>query len=283
MKYSSVVAILFLALLGGCSSFEILNAMVPKSGYIRTSNIAYGNLPQQRLDVYKPKNLKSPADIVIFIHGGYWSFGNKDEYLFVGEALTTRGFVAVLPDFRLYPNVTFPGFVQDAAKAVRWVHDHAAEIGGDPKHIYLMGHSSGAYVVALLTLDNQYLKAVGLDRSDIAATAAMSGPYILVFGPRTGPIFNVKSTTQPFDPRMEPINCVDGHEPPILLQHGTWDTTVSDKSSIQLADRIRQKGGQVKLILYPAGTHMSIMLALSSPFRWLAPVLDDTADFFHKH
>ncbi len=143
----------------------MLDSLVPQGSYVRTPDVAYGALPRQRLDVYRPREVRRDARIVVFFYGGYWQSGRKEDYRFVAEALTSRGLIAVMPDYRLYPEVTFPGFVEDGALAVKWVHDHAAEIGGDAGRVYLMGHSAGGHIAALLTLDEHYLREVGLDRS----------------------------------------------------------------------------------------------------------------------
>jgi acetyl esterase/lipase len=221
--------------------------------------------------------------IVIFFYGGDWQNGTKEDYLFAAQALTSRGFIAVLPDYRLYPNVTFPAFVEDGALAVRWVHDHAREIGGDPNHIYLMGHSAGAYIAAMLTLNGQYLKHVGLDRSAIRATASLSGPYDFVPSPDDRGAFGMaRDDTKP-DPQIEPITFVDGHSPPMLLLQGLQDQTVEPANATALAARIRKQGGEVLYIAYPNRAHVGAVLALAAPFRWLAPVLHDTAKFFRDH
>jgi acetyl esterase/lipase len=261
----------------------LLNSTISKRGYIRTVDIAYGPLPRQKLDVYVPRHVAAHADIVIFFYGGHWQSGSKYDYRFVAEAITSRGFIAVLPNYRLYPEVTFPGFVEDGALAVRWVHDHASSIGGDPENVFLMGHSAGAHIVALLTLDAHYLKDVGLDRNTIAATAGLSGPYQFV--PSSGDrqaLGMVQGQTTP-DPKIEPINFVDGREPAMLIVVGSVDKTVSPDDSAALAARIKQRGGDVNYILYQDVAHVGVVLALADNFRWIAPVLRDTAQFFHDH
>lgn len=288
MPLARLCSILFFCLLTGCSRFQLLNAMIPSSGYHRTADIVYGTAPRQRLDVYapkdpSPKNAAPARSIVIFFYGGYWQYGKKEDYQFVGEALTSENFIAVLPDYRLYPSVTFPAFVQDGALAVRWVHDHATEFGGDADHIYLMGHSAGAYIAMMLTLDPQYLKAVGLERSNIRGTAGLSGPYDFKVGKELRPVFGQPPTTAPVDRAIEPITFVDGHEPPILLLQGGMDGTVEPGNSVRLGDRIRKLGGQVQVIIYGDQGHSGIALALAAPFRWIAPVLKDSVEFFRKH
>ena len=266
-----------------CTRFAALDAVVPSWGYKRIPDIAYGELPRQMLDVYYPRQEASAASIVIFFYGGDLQNGTKEDYRFVAQALTSQGFIAVLPDYRLFPNVTFPAFVYDGALAVRWVYDHAWEIGGDREHIYLMGHSAGAYIAVLLTLDPQYLKHVGLDRSVIRATASLSGPFDFVPPPEDRGVFGMSRTDTKPRAQIEPINFVDGHAPPILLLQGLKDPEVNPANAPELAALIRKKGGQVEYIAYPNRAHVGVVLALAYPFHWLAPVLHDTVKFFRDH
>jgi acetyl esterase/lipase len=281
MSFARHISLLCLCCLLGCSRFQLLNAMIPSGDYHRDANIAYGAEPRQNLDVYRPKKGGPTKRIVVFFYGGYWQYGKKEDYRFVGEALTSEDFIAVLPDYRLYPSVQFPAFVRDGALAVRWVHDHAGELGGDPDQIYLMGHSAGAYIAAMLTLDARYLKAVGLDRSNIRATVGLAGPYDFKIGKELRPIF-AQPTTGPVDPVVEPITFVDGREPPMLLIQGAQDTTVEPGNATRLAEKIRDLGGQAQLIIFQHLGHSALALALAAPFRWIAPVLKDSAAFFRK-
>ena len=263
----------------GCTKFDLLDATIPRWGSIRWNDVPYGPLPRQKLDVYRPHGVAPDVPIVIFFYGGDWQTGSKAGYRFAAQALTSSGFIAVLPDYRLYPDVMFPAFVEDGALAVRWVHNHASQIGGDPSHVYLMGHSAGAHIAALLTLDSRYLRDVGLDRNAIRATVGLSGPYDFVPPPDDRAAFGMtRASTQP-DPQIEPSHFVDGHAPPMLLIHGDDDTTVNPVNSIELAKRIRDAGGSVKLILYRHADHVAVVLALAWPFRWIAPTLRDATDF----
>ena len=195
--------LLLCLVLGGCSKFDLLNAAVPRGGYALDRDVAYGPLPRQRLDVYRPRERVKPAGVVVFFYGGDWQNGSKADYRFVGQALASRGFVAVLPDYRLYPQVTFPAFVEDGALAVRWAHDHL----GDAGPLHLMGHSAGAHVAALLALDDHYLKNVGLDRGAVRAAALLSGPYNFVPPPADRGVFSMppgRSPARPTPPSRSP-------------------------------------------------------------------------------
>jgi len=292
-SFPSALPVLFLCLLlatTGCTRFDMLNATIPSCGYVRTNDIHYGSEPRQKLDVYQPNDAKAyqpndakaGASIVVFFYGGDWQSGSKTNYRFVAQALASQGFIAVMPDYRLYPQVTFPAFVEDGALAIRWAHDNATRFGGDPSRIFLMGHSAGAHIAVLLTLDEHYLKAVGLDCSAIRATAGLSGPYDFVPPPDDRGAFGMSRDDTKPDPRIEPINFVDGHAPPLLLVQGLQDTTVGPENTINLAERARQAGGNVRTIFYPDRAHVGVVLSLAWPFRWLAPTLHDTTAFFRE-
>jgi acetyl esterase/lipase len=281
-----IAVLLLLAAIGlftGCTKLQLLNATVSHGGYTRTVDLAYGKDPRQKLDVYRPTKAAPNGKVVVFFYGGSWRDGSKTDYGFVAQALTSRGFTVVLPDYRLYPQVTFPAFVEDGAAAVRWTRDNISSLGGDTNHLYLMGHSAGSHIAALLTLDAHYLKAVGLDRNVIRATATLSGPYDFIPKPWDRPVFNQPTNATTIDSNIEPITFVDGKEPPMLLVQGLKDKIVLPLNAEYLAARIREKGGEVKDITYPNRGHASVVVALVWPYQWLAPVLDDVTKFFNEH
>jgi acetyl esterase/lipase len=187
------------------------------------------------------------------------------------------------PRYRVYPQVIFPAFVEDGASAVRWVRDNISTYGGDTNHLYLMGHSAGSHIAALLTLDTHYLKAVGLNRNVIRATATLSGPYDFTPNPWDRPVFGMGTNDTAIDPKIEPITFVDGKEPPMLLVQGLRDKIVAPSNAVNLATRIREAGGEVEYITYPKRGHAAVVVALVWPYQWLAPVLDDVTDYFNQH
>src|ERR1700679_3446169 len=141
--------------LAGCERVGFLAVNVPAAfgSYQRHANIAYGPDPQQRLDVYVPESAAlEPRPMVLFWHGGRWRYGDKADYRFVGAALAELGYVTVVANYRHYPQIKMPGFMQDAAQAALWAGSHANDYGGDPERLYVMGHSAGAHLAALVTL-----------------------------------------------------------------------------------------------------------------------------------
>ena len=217
--------------------------------------------------------------MVLFFYGGAWDSGSKNDYLFVAEALTSRGYVVVIADYRLYPEVVFPAYMDDAALAVKWTFDHIAQYGGDPARVFVMGHSAGAQLAALVAYDATYLDRVGIDKRRIKGVVSLAGP--LDFLPLTEPKLEF-IFPQSIRAASQPINFIVGNEPPSLLLHGTADTRVGIHNSRNLAKRITERGGSVETAYFPDMGHVGILLALAAPLRHGKPVLDRIAEFIDR-
>jgi acetyl esterase/lipase len=264
----------------GCSRVAFLAANVPAvfGAYERHPNILFGDDAQHRLDVYVPQlKAAAPPPVVVFWHGGRWSFGDKADYRFVGAALAELGYVAVLPNYRHYPSVKMPGFMEDAARASRWASENAAEFGADASRLYLMGHSAGAHMAALVTLDPRYFAAAGQAPPPIAGVIGLSGPYdfLPLLEPDVQDMFGPALSY----PDSQPINFVREDAPPMLLVHGLKDETVWPKNSRNLATALHSRGVSVTLKLYSNVLHADTVAALSLPARGRAPTLADVAAF----
>ena len=279
MKRASLIVLLAF-LIAACSPLALLNLTISNAGYERSGNIDYGKLPRQQLDVYTPVGADQ-APVVVFFYGGGWEDGSRGHYRFVAQAFSERGVVTVVPDYRLYPQVKFPSFLEDSALAVKWVKENIASFGGDPSQIFLMGHSAGAYNAAMLAIDERYLGAVGIDAREISGFIGLAGPYD--FLPLTSA--NLKAVFGVPDGliQTQPVNFVAGDEAPMLLLNGANDIRVDPRNSSSLAARVRERGGKVKHIVYPDLSHTRIIGSLASPFRDWAPVLDEAVKFIRLH
>lgn len=263
-----------------CSKLVFVAANVPAAfgSYRRHADIPYGRNPKQRLDVYVPDAPSgSPWPLVVFWYGGRWETGDKADYRFVGAALAQQGYVAMLPNYRHYPEVKMADFMADAAQAGAWSAEHAAEFGADPGRMYLMGHSAGAHIAALVTLDAGYFAATGRPVPRIAGLIGLSGPYD--FLPLTDPDLEDMFGPAADYPRSQPIHFARPDAPPSLLIQGLKDRSVWPKNSINLAAALRAKGVEVTLKLYPDLAHADTVAALSIPARTRAPTLTDIAAF----
>lgn len=257
--FRSLAAALLALIATGCQSvgFGIANAGVSAPA----ASVVYDRERNLSLDIYRPaQSANGAAPVVVFLYGGSWRNGERAQYRFVGQRLAESGALAIVADYRTFPRAVFPGFVEDAAAAVAWARVHAAEHGGDPQRLYVAGHSAGAQIAALLGVDARYLALHGMKPRDLAGVIGLSGPYDFeiagyedVFGPEAQ------------WPQAQPINFVDGDEPPFLLVHGTGDRVVEAKDSQELADKLRKAGVRAELLWLPDAGHLAPLVAMYRP------------------
>ena len=276
------------ALLTACSALDVLNATVPSDTYRSATDLAYGNLPRQKIDVYLPKQPLTGkitevigAPMVIFFYGGSWSSGDRADYRFVGEALAAQGIVAVVADYRLSPDVRYPVFLQDSALATRWAFDNAQKYGADPSRIFVMGHSAGAYNAAMLALDKRWLGGVGLSPTKLAGWIGLAGPYdFLPIGDRkTRVAFEWPNTP----PDSQALFHASSASPPALLLAPEQDSLVNtQRSTVGMAKRLKSSGVRVESELFDTVSHITILAAMASVLRSRAPVLERVTDFVKR-
>lgn len=280
----AALLILVFAGAGPASAVSIMDPFnIPQAmdgGTSKVGNgVAYADGPRHRLDVYAPEQRGSAAPVVFFIYGGGWSRGNRSEYEFVGRALASRGFVTVIADYRLVPEVRYPGFIEDSARALRWVQDNIANYGGDPNRLFLAGHSAGAYNAVMLALDPSFRQEYGVTMP-ILAVGALSGPYD--FYPFE--YFEVQEAfgQAPNPEGTQPINLITAEAPPMYLATGTSDPIVRMQNTERFADRLRAQGVWVTTQYYDGFGHMEPVIAMGALWRWRMPVLDDVTGFFQR-
>jgi acetyl esterase/lipase len=261
------------ATLPGCSPARLAQALTPTDGYRVRRDIAYGPLPRHSLDLYEPEDMRADAPLLVFLHGGGWRSGSKDLYAFLGEAFASRGIATAVPNYRLYPEVRFPAFVEDGARAMAWLDD-ARGLPGGPR--VLAGHSAGAHIALLLALDGRWLSQAGAQAPDLVV--GIAGPYDFLPLRRGGFLADVFGGTDLVE--TQPIAFAERPGPPVLLLHGLADRTVLPEQSERLAARRRAAGHEVRLVTYGDVGHIDIIGALLRPLRGVAPpVLGDIAAF----
>lgn len=286
LHFAAVVAalIVFCSLVSACSALNVANWLVPTGTYSATTDIEYGADPREKLDVYRPR---LPADqqvahdaypVVVFFHGGTWTRGERRDYKFIGEALASQGIVVIVAGYRLYPQVRYPDFLADCARAVAWAQREVSRFGGDSRRLFLMGHSSGAYNAAMLALDPRWLSSAGLTPSALAGWIGLAGPYD--FLPMTDveaqPVFYHPD----YPPGSQPIDYASMAAPLTFLGAAASDDLVDpERNTKQLADKLRAAGVPVTLRIYARASHYTLIGAFARPLRGLAPVLNDVAAF----
>ena len=270
----------FVVFASGCTSvaFLIANSATLTGRYDRSTDRAYGPESRHKLDVYSPKDAKD-RPVVVFFYGGSWTTGSRGLYRFVGAALAERGFVTVVPDYRLYPQVKFPIFVDDGALAVAWVQKHAHEFGGDPHRIVLMGHSAGGHEAAFLAYDRKLLDKVGARSEWIVGLVGLSGPYALE---PNSDVLNTIFANPYTEADWQPVRFVTPQAPPTFLAHGTADDVVSIKHAEKLRDVLQANHVRVETHFYPDKKHADTVAGFSIPARGRTPVLDQSVTFMES-
>lgn len=290
MAIAAVAAVL--AAVTACSPIKVLNALTPGSGYTKNTGLAYGPDPRNLLDIYVPATKNGDAQVqvaggsaaapvVVFFYGGSWNSGSRIDYDFVGQALAARGIVTVIADYRLYPQVRYPLFIEDGAQAVGWVAQHIASYGGDPHRLFVMGHSSGAYNAAMLALDPQYLTAVHMQPADLRGWIGLAGPYdfLPIENPDVRPVFFFPDSP----PASQPINHVTAQAPNTLLIAANKDKLVNPvRNTGGLAEKLRRAGVPVQEQYYDGVSHATLIASFSRPLRSLAPALERVVGFIQS-
>ena len=271
------------ALLGlaACAPLRTLNVLASASGgFTVAPDIAYGSLTAQKLDVYTPTSVAPPGGwpLVVFFYGGSWNSGARADYKFVGSALAARGVLVLVADYRLYPEVRYPEFLNDSAQALAWGLTEAARLGANPKRVFVMGHSAGGYNAAMLALDPRWLGSTGHLPAELAGWIGLAGPYD--FFPTDNPDAQPVFFHPNYPPKAQPIEFGNVHVVPTFLGAPVNDKLVSPTRSTQaLAAALSAAGTPVTLQMYERASHTTLIGAFSPPLRWVAPVLDDVAGF----
>jgi acetyl esterase/lipase len=255
-----------------------LDVLVPKDVSSRriATDLRFGPNPKHKLDLYAPRRPAGPLPLLIFVHGGGWDSGDRREYGFAGRALAALGFLVAIADYRVFPEVVFPAFVEDLGHAATWLQAYARQYGGDPDRLFLVGHSAGAYNAVIFGLQPSRFGGAAV-AGRIEAVVGLSGPYD--FYP-----FDVRQSidafgTYPEPLTTQPVNIVTSAAPPMLLAHGIKDTTVGDYHTVRLAAKLREAGVPVVERHYPNLMHAPVVLALTTVLRPFLPVYSDVAAF----
>jgi acetyl esterase/lipase len=244
-------------------------------------DLEYGTAARQRLDLYLRPDARGT---VMYVHGGYWDSGDKTDYPFMADAILGMGFNAAIINYRLAPTATFPAFVTDAALAVRWLSEHLERFGVSAEPLFVLGHSAGAHITALMCCTPTYVDRVGADRGLIRAAVGMSGPYDFLDWIPTDERMRVAFGEEGHWADTQPVLVADGRNPPMLLLHGERDDLCTPLHAPALRDAIVKRGGQARFKWYPTLNHFSILGAYSKIARWLEPrVVPDVKAFFDAH
>ncbi|HEV2651137.1 MAG TPA: alpha/beta hydrolase [Rhizomicrobium sp.] len=242
----------------------LVGRAVPRDGVTVHRDLAYGPRSRNELDLYVPDGLTAPAPVLLFFYGGSWQSGSKDVYDAFGRLFAHAGIVTAIADYRLYPEVKYPAFLEDGADAITFLHRHVADYGGDPERLFVAGHSAGAYIAVMLAVNDTYLKAADGETSWIRGVIGLAGPYdfLPLYEAEVIDIFGGAR-----EMATQPIKYAGNPAPPMLLAHGLADKTVGAGNSRRMAERLLGAGNKVELKGYLGIGHIAIVLSLLPPLR----------------
>lgn len=278
---TKVAAVLVVSIgVTGCQPTFVINQLTPRDGLDVQTDLAYGPDPRQVLDLYVPQGRPVNKAVVVFVHGGGWDNGDKDKYLFVGQAFASLGYITALPNYRLYPQAQFPDFVDDIALAIASLNRllPAAGVCAGRLNVILVGHSAGAHTAAMLATDPSYLARNQAD-VELRALIGLAGPYDL---PLNDPGVVGKFDNLPYALAANPVALADETTPPTLLLHGEGDRLVSPHHTQRFRARLEQLGVPITVRTYPDTTHARVVGSLASSLRFLNPAFEDIERFLHK-
>jgi len=259
-----------------CISMIALVLAVPAHAEERgRKNVPYSDSggDRTRLDVYSPAQGQDHP-VVVWVHGGGWQRGDKSNVQTKPAALTAEGYVMVGVNYRFHPAVTYKEQAADVAKAIRWVRDHAAEYGGDPRRIFLMGHSAGAHLAALVATDGRYLEREGLKLADLSGVILLDGacydiPRQIEQAPLPGlkalylGVFGDRESVQKDASPIRHVARGTGI-PPFLILHVARRRD-SKAQANELAARLQEAGVEAKVVPAEGKSHMTINRELGQP------------------
>jgi acetyl esterase/lipase len=274
-----IPGLLALATLTACQPTRVLNAVVPEGAFTVEKDLKYGDNARQTLDIYFPADRPPKETIVVFVYGGSWDSGSKDDFLFVGQAFARLGYITVIPDYRIYPGVIFPAFIDDVALATGQLDRLIPATQGMQRNIILAGHSAGAHTAALLATDSKYLERHGVQRSRVQGLIGLAGPYDL-------PLQNeevVDKFSNVEGDEANPVSLATADVAPSLLLHGSADDVAEPEHSIRFAQRLQELGVPVESHFYKRVGHVSLVAGLASPLRFLHGAYAEIEGFLEQY
>ena len=217
---------------------------------------------RHRLDLYLPKG-KRDVPVMMFVHGGGFTVGIKDQYAFVGQVFASYGIATAVISYRLSPKTSYPGHVQDVARAFAWMRAHMGEYGLKADKIFISGHSAGATLIAMLGADPAYLHDVGESIDHIAGVIPISGSFTQ--SARSGMFDNPYSTDAEIVRNASAINHVAGTHPPFLILYGDKDLPRTGQDAGQMANALKGAGNSADVHEIADHAHMDMITGVMNP------------------
>lgn len=276
------------------SALAVVNSITLNGGVGVSKNILYGDKPLQDLDIYYPKPLakamqskKATADnaindsypMVVFVHGGSWESGSKDEYAFVGQSLAQAGYVTAVINYRKAPEHVYPDYVQDAAQAIAWSYKNAESLHADPKRLAVIGHSAGAFNAVAAVANEDFLAPYGVKPNYISAVIGIAGPYSYDFRKfSSASAFGANATPD----NIMPDRNIKGAQPPYLLLTAEKDKVVHISNTLKMTQALKAAGVKVETGEIKGASHATSIGAMAPPLRWVNDVRAQVLSYLDK-
>lgn len=251
---------------------------------VKNKNIVYYAERNLKLDVYSPKKVDKPKEVLVFMHGGNWVRGKKSIYPFLGKGFAKKNIVTVIVNYRLSPKGTNDSMATNAALAVKWVKENISLYNGDTNHIFISGHSAGAQLAALIATDNTYFKKLNM-QNPIKGTILIDPfgldmyTYLTHYHGRDSLYYPVFSNNPETWKKATPSFYFNKEMPPFLILLGTKTNDVIIKGSYDFLKALQPYQPNTKLILVKGKRHVGMI------FQFLnrrVKSYKDIIDFIHQ-
>lgn len=271
------------------SALSVVNSLSSSGGVGVSKNILYGDAPLQDLDMYYPKplvqamqtqqNIRNDYPMVVFVYGGSWENGSKEDYAFVGQSFAQAGYVTAVINYRKAPEHVYPDYVQDTAQAIAWSYDNAARFHADPQRLAVVGHSAGAFNVVAAVSNEAFLAPYGMKPSDIRTVVGIAGPYSYDFREFSSATAFPKDATPD---EVMPDRHIKGQQPPYLLLTAENDKIVYEQNTINMTQALKAYGVSVENGVIKGASHATSIGAMASPLRWVNDVRAQVLQYLDK-
>lgn len=271
------------------SALAVVNGLTANGSVGVSKDILYGDKPLQDLDIYYPKPLaqamkaESAIDksypMVVFVHGGSWESGSKEEYAFVGQSLAQAGYVTAVINYRKAPENVYPDYVKDAAQAIAWSYDNAKSFHADPNRLAVIGHSAGAFNAVAAVANEDFLAPYGMKPKDLGAVIGIAGPYSYDFRQYdSATAFGANATPD----EVMPDRQIKGEQPPYLLLTAEKDKVVHITNAIKMTEALKAAGVNVETGEIKGASHATSIGAMAPPLRWVNDVRAQVLTYLDK-
>ena len=271
------------------SALAIVNGITANGGVGVSKDILYGDEPLQDLDIYYPKPLaqamktnttiKQEYPMVVFVHGGSWESGSKEEYAFVGQSLAQAGYVTAVINYRKAPEHVYPDYVEDTAQAIAWSYKNAKRFHANPERFAVVGHSAGAFNAVAAIANEDFLKPYGIKPTDISAVIGIAGPYSYDFRKFSSVTAFAADATPD---KVMPDRQIKGAQPPYLLLTAEKDKVVYATNTIKMTQALKAAGVTVQTSEIKGASHATSIGAMAPPLRWVNDVRAQVLSYLDK-